>query len=79
MNLMNSKFKMNWTICSASINEKVWVWMNQSCNKNIDYYTSDSSMNNFCALIWENHIGTNQLSQDSAHCHKIVWMFKGMN
>ena len=77
MNLMNKGAKMEWTICSAPVNEKIWIWMEQNCNKTVECCSSKLKINDYWALICEHHIGANQLSQNNAYSHKIVWMFRG--
>ena len=68
---------MEWNIWSAPVNDRIWVWMEQNWNKNIDEESVLSRPENLWVLICENHIGANQLWQNSSFSHKIVWMFKG--
>lgn len=77
INIMNQEEKMYCNIWSAPISDRVWIWMDQNCNKNIDEESVLSRPDNLWVLIWENHIGANQLSPNASAGHKVVCMYKG--
>ena len=79
INIMNQEDKMECNICASPINDKVWIWMEPCWNKNTDDESVLSRPENLWVLICENHIGANQLSQNTSMSHKIVWMYKGWN
>ena len=78
---LNSEKLYSWNIWEIPIQNKIWVCMDEFClNLNMEGKKQFSKVSQ-CVntlLIWEKHIGANQMCQNTANNgHKIIWFVKG--